>query len=253
MRIQLRLLIGLIIIMMAFTGCELKKEKEVVNQNTTGKSSITNEHISKKGIEADYPIITTENNSKDTTIWNQIIKKDFDKILDIYSFEPFPGLTPEPTSSNVILKVSYQIKLNNNNYSSFYYLADFNAPYSAHPTELSYTTNIDKRKNQRTILGDVVNLNEDFVKDFRNWDFISIEQGNAELDSAIKDYFKNITDEDLLRGLQNADIIGSGNVLDAYSYMTPEKLGISFGVPNYIGDHVEFERGYDKLGKYLKI
>ena len=33
--------------------------------------------------------------------------------------------------------------------------------------------------------------------------------------------------------------------------MTTDSLGISIGVPNYLGDHVEFEMDYNTLKPYL--
>jgi hypothetical protein len=116
---------------------------------------------------------------------------------------------------------------------------------------LAYTTNIDKVKNQRLKLSDIVTLNSDFVKNFREWNFVSEEEGNEELNKAIRDYISNMSDEDLLMGFLAADQIGSGNLWGMYSYLTPERLGISVSVPNYIGDHVEFERDYSELGDFL--
>jgi len=247
-----RYIFGLFLIIIIFSGCSSMKGKETISQKVSENTLIKSQQFLKNGVVAEYPIIVAGGNSKDINIWNQIIKKDFNKIIDIYSFEPMPLPKPAPTQIPTVLTVKYQTKLNNSNYLSFLYLADFNTYYSAHPSQLTYSTNINKKNNQRISLGDVVKLNKDFVKDFRTWDFIPIEQGNEELNKAIKDYFKNISDDELLNGFKKADILGTGNVMDMYSYMTTDTLGISIGVPNYIGDHVEFEREYDKISNFLK-
>jgi len=242
----------LFLLIVILSGCNSLKGKETISQTVPENTVIKSQQFLKNGVVAEYPFIVAGGNAKDINIWNQIIKKDFDKIIDIYSFEPMPLPEPAPTRNMTILNIKYDTKLNNSNYLSFLYWADFNSNYSAHPSELTYSTNINKKNNKRINLGDVVKLNKDFVKEFRTWDFIPIEQGNEELNKAIKDYFNNISDDELLNGFKKADIIESGNVMDMYSYMTTDALGISIGVPHYIGDHVEFERKYDKISKFLK-
>jgi hypothetical protein len=52
--------------------------------------------------------------------------------------------------------------------------------------------------------------------------------------------------------MKAADIIGSENRMDIYSYLTDNSLGISIGLPNYLGDHIELESDYNSLKPYLK-
>jgi hypothetical protein len=251
----------LFLFMIITYGCQSAKEKEVLKQ-TTGtqnpnhnsfEDQIKSESYHKDGIEASYPMFVTSDSEDLQNKWNKIISTDFNKVLQIYSFNPFPELTPSPTGVEpTILRINYDIKLNNNQVVSIFYLADFNSPYSAHPTDLVYTTNIGKEKEKRLKLSDIVELNSDFVNNFREWDFISAEAGNDELNQAIKDYMSNMSDEDLLMGFKAADQIGSENLWGIYSYLTQDRLGISVSVPNYIGDHVEFERDYTELEEFLK-
>lgn len=207
----------------------------------------------KDGIAAEYPKFISGGSEQELNNWNKIISSDFDKILHIYAFNPIPGPTPAPPATvPVILNINYDLKMNNQRLTSIFYRAAFHSSFSAYPTDLVYTTNIDKEKNRRIRLKDVVVLNQDFVKEFRTWDFIPFEEGNVELNQAIRDYISNISDEDLLKGFETADQIGSTNSWGIYSYYTPGKLGISVGVPNYAGDHVEFEKEYSKIQKYLQ-
>lgn len=247
-----RCLITMLIILVTFSGCGSVNKKVVMNQNEQGVDKIESQHYSKNGVEGEFPVVTTGEDTKNIQIWNKLIQNDFKKVLGIYSFMPIPAPAPSPTTATpILLTIRYETKQNNKDRLSILYLADFNATFTAHPTELTYTTNIDKKNNNRLKLSDIVKLNEDFVKEFRGWNFISAEPGNAELNLAIKDYFINMSDEDILLGFKNADIIGSGNLMDVYSYTTPTRLGISFGVPHYIGDHIEFEQDFDKLQNYL--
>ncbi|HKL78861.1 MAG TPA: hypothetical protein VJ888_00345, partial [Mobilitalea sp.] len=127
-----------------------------------------------------------------------------------------------------------------------------NSKYSAHPTELVYTTNIDLKAANRIALSDLVRIDEEFVRDFRNWEFILFEPGNEELNQAVIDYLASLEEDMLLGGFQRADIIGSDNYLGIFSYLTFDSLGISIAVPNYLGDHVEFERKFTELTDFLK-
>lgn len=205
------------------------------------------------GIEAVYPQFIPEHNEK-TVRWNRIIKADFDKILDIYSFRPIPEPSPSPgTKAPTILKITYEIKQNNDRYTSIFYTAAFMSPYSAHPTQLVYTTNLDKDKDLRLKLSDIVTLSNDFVASFRTWELVTDANSRQEVMQGIHDYIAGISDEDLLMGMQSADQIGSANLYDIYSYFTPDKLGISIGVPNFLGDHAEYEQEYSKLKPFLNL
>lgn len=217
-------------------------------------ASIMNIKYRRNGIEAEYPQIISGGSEDERKKWNQIINDDFQKILKIYSFQPFSGPTPVPADRiPVILRITYELKRNDDSFISILYKANYNSPYSAHPTELVYTTNIDKSNGSRISLSNIVKINDKFAEDFKHWDVIPFQGENEELQNAVQDYVINMSEEDLLKGFETADIIGSGNHWGVYSYLSGEHLGISLGVPNYIGDHAEFEQEYDKLKEYLRL
>ena len=254
-------LFTLLLFVILIIACNSLKKAEVIGINETSQitnsiiesDQVTAEQYRKDGIEASYPKFISEGNEDQRSIWNKLIQTDFNKILQIYSFNPFPDIIPGPTPVvPTILKIIYDIKSNNNHVISILYTAAFNSPYSAYPTDLVYTTNIDKEKNKRLQLSDIVNINLDLVKDFRNWDYIPYEAGNETLDRAVRDYMSSMTEEDLLLGFQTADQIGSDNLWGIFSYLTPNRLGISVSVPNYLGDHIEFERKYSDIKQYIK-
>jgi hypothetical protein len=225
---------------------------ETIAQTKDSNDEITEVPYQQDGYDAVYPNFISGGTQKQLEVWNQIITKDFEKIISIYSFNPLPQPTPSqgyrvPT----ILKLGYNIKENSDRFLSIFYEAAFRSPYSAHPTDLVYTTNIDKKNNKRIRLGDYIKLDNKFVKDFRTWDFIPFEEGNEEVNKAIRAFISDLSNQELLQGFQAADQIGSANLYNIFSYRTPEKLGISIGVPNYLGDHVEFEKNLADLGEYL--
>ncbi len=221
--------------------------------NSSDEKDITSTYYKKNGVVARYPTFVGGGTEKAISEWNRLIHEDFKRILDIYSFQPFPELTQTPTDSvPTILNINYELMVNNSAIFSVLYRAAFHSSFSAYPTELVYTTNIDKDKNTKLQLKDVVKLNKEFVENFRTWDFILFEYDNEELRKAVKDYLAGLSDEELLRGFLQADQINSKNSFGIYSYYKPDSMGISLSVPHYIGDHVEFEREYTKLEKYLK-
>lgn len=225
---------------------------EVSSENDS-MDHIENVEYHEKGIDASYPRIVSNGSAEMLEEWNRIIKEDFDKIIQIYSFQPFPG--PTPPSTDVVptlLTISYEVKSNTDAWLSLLYRADYNSIYSAHPSNLVYTTNIDKRVSKRIRLSDIINLNEAFVKEFRTWKLKETPENTKEVQEAIYDYISNISDEELLEGFRSADQIGSGNTWGIYSYLTKDSLGISIEVPNYAGDHAEFEQALTDLDQFLK-
>lgn len=205
-----------------------------------------------EGIEAYYPQIISGASPQKIKIWNEIITDDFNKILQLYSYDPYPENIKLPFDvPTANLTINYEVMLLNNQFFSIIYTATFINPYSAHPTELVYTTNIDTKKDIRLTLSDLILLNLDFVNSLKDWNFTTADPNNVEWNQAIKDIIKNLSDEFLLQGLEAADQIGSGNPLGIYTFLTPNKLSISISVPNFVGDHVEFEKDYSELRDYL--
>ncbi|HKM00089.1 MAG TPA: hypothetical protein VJZ06_09285, partial [Mobilitalea sp.] len=149
-----------------------REEKVITVSELYTSYQIEQQHYNKNGIEVDFPYFVS-GADKDTLVeWNRIIAKDLKKILDIYSFNPFPMAVPSPTGTiPVILTVKNVIKKVGDQYFSVFYTAAYNSKYSAHPTELVYTTNIDLKAANRIALSDLVRIDEEFVRDFRNWEF----------------------------------------------------------------------------------
>ena len=190
-----------------------------------------------------YPILTSEAKNEKLDVWNNIILQDIGRILRIYSAYTFtsPPKEEEPYLPNT-LHVTYEIKRNDSKYLSILYRADFYSPYAAYPTQMIYTTNIDKDNDRRLRLSDFIINQSALTDDITPWEIVDKNHENGEYYRAIHDYIKGLGKEILQMGFKFADIIGPDNYLGIYSYLIPNKLGISLSVPNYLGDHVEYER-----------
>lgn len=219
--------------------------------NTEAFEVKENPYITER-IEAAYPTIISGASQKKLDKWNRIIKDDFDKILAIYSYDPFAGINGLPDQTNrIVLNIQYEIKTLNKQFLSILYRASYNSPYSAHPTELVYTTNIDTMKDRRLTLRDLVQLDSSFASFLRSWEFSEVAPINPMLNAVVRTILNDMSDKELLEGLNTADQIGSGNRWGIFTYLTPNKFGVSVSVPHFAGDHVELEKAYDELKDFL--
>lgn len=197
----------------------------------------------RNGTLVSYPLIVSGGSSQDRDKWNNIILGDINEILKLYSAYGFTQPTKETDLYlQDTLNISYEIKRNDGRILSIFYMADFYSPYAAHPTQLIYTTNIDLVNNKRLKLSDIIAVDRALVENFTSWELVTRGDESQEFLSALKDYIQGLGKDILLMGFQSADIIGPDNYLGIYSYQTPERIGISISVPNYLGDHVEYEK-----------
>lgn len=194
------------------------------------------------GTYVTYPIIIFEANEEKQDIWNKIIFEDIGKVLKIYSAYAY---APHTDGADILqmdtLHITYDIKRFDNRYLSIFYTADFHSPYAAYPTQLIYTTNIDLQYDRRLRLSDFIKNNEHLVSNIVSWEIVTKDNDSKEYRRAVNDYIEGLGKDILLMGLEAADIIGPDNYLGIFSYLTPDNLGVSISVPNYLGDHVEFE------------
>lgn len=246
-----------LIILLTILAIAVLKSINHIQTAAMDKQRIEDVEYIRAGVRASYPGLISDDydENEKLSLINELILKDFNKILQLYSFNPYP----EPPSGALsdgktatILNITYQIMLNNPKYISIYYLASYSAPFAAHPTNLVYSTNIDKSRGQRLALGDLVNLEIAFADSLRGKKPVNEEQYPEYIKQGIAAYLSALSSEELLEGMRTADIIGAKNRMNIYSYMTADSLGISIGLPNYLGDHIELEADYDSLKPYLK-
>lgn len=190
-----------------------------------------------------YPSLVAETKSEKIDAWNNIILQDIGRILNIYSAYIFSS--PKEVGNLYLpdtLHITYDIKRNDNKYLSILYTANFYSPYAAYPTQMIYSTNIDKVSDKRIKLSDIILVDKSLVDDITSWDMVTQNNDNIDYHKAVIDYLNGLGKEVLYMGFKSADILGPDNYLDIYSYLTSDKLGVSISMPHYLGDHVEFER-----------
>ena len=201
-----------------------------------------------KGAFVSYPFVVTGTDATQVNMWNRIIIEDIDKILGLYSFDSLPQTKEEPDLfMQSTLYIRYYIKRNDDRFLSIFYTADFYNPYAAYPTQAVFTTNIDLVNNRRLYLLEIIGKDIDLSRDITSWELITHDMSGQEYSKIVKDYILGLGEEARRRGFLTADIIGPGNYLGIFSYITPSRIGISISVPNYIGDHAEFEKDIDKI------
>jgi hypothetical protein len=207
-----------------------------------GGYEIKEKVFQRNGTYIAYPILISETEDEKLDSWNSIIVEDIGRILNIYSAYTF---APPPAGEDLYLQdtlhITYEIKRNDNRYLSIVYKADFYSPYAAYPTQMVYTTNIDKEKGRRLRLSDIIPDPKFLADDLTSWDIVSKYDDLKEYPGAVRDYINGLGKEILQMGLEKADIIGADNYLGIYSYLTPDRVGISISVPHYLGDHAEYE------------
>ena len=68
-------------------------------------------------IDASYPQVVSGATQENINEWNDIILSDFNKILDLYSYQPYPELSNGPTQAKTSnLTIDYTITLLNDQF-----------------------------------------------------------------------------------------------------------------------------------------
>lgn len=118
---------------------------------------------------------------------------------------------------------------------------------TAHPSSLFYTANYDWKTGDPLRLTDLAKIDAAFVKKLKASKPKDVDPDSAEM--AARAYLdESNNDLDWLETVGNADL---GNESDTYSYVTKDALGVSFGVPHALGDHVAYEIPFADLAGTL--
>lgn len=212
-------------------------------QKGLGMLTLSTRTYQHNGEYVTYPLVVSGADAWRMNLWNSIIIEDINKIIRMYPSNSFPQPIEGPDIfKNSTLHIIYYIKRNDDKYLSILYTADFFNPYAPYPTQSVYTTNIDLVNDRRMYLPDIIDTDTLLSMDITSWELVTQGMGGEEYLKAIKDYILGLGKETLNRGFLAADIIGRENFLGIFSYITPTRIGISISVPNYVGDHAEFEK-----------
>jgi len=200
---------------------------------------LTEKTYQDNGVYVSYPQAVSDTGKSRTDLINGIILADINRFLNLYSKDV---IAPPAAGSGLFLRdtlhIGYEIMRNDDRILSIFYTADFYSPYAPHPTQLIFSTNIDLINNRRLKLSDILQVDDVLPDEFLFWEPV----GNGQYINEIRDYIRGLGKEVLRSGFGSADIIGSMNRLGIFSYLKPNRIGISISVPNYLGDHAEFEK-----------
>ncbi|MFC5531167.1 hypothetical protein [Cohnella yongneupensis] len=125
-----------------------------------------------------------------------------------------------------------------------------NVEGAAYPNNHFYTANMDLKTGKPLRLSDLIDIDADFVNKLKaskpkDGDPESVEQAAR---THLNDGY---AEEDWIGALRAADLPGTDNIANAYSYVMNDSLGVSLGVPHALGDHVEYEIPIAELGPLL--
>ncbi|KZE40470.1 hypothetical protein AV540_25740 [Brevibacillus parabrevis] len=198
-----------------------------------------------KGIVIRYPqLLNSKNGIKQDEI-NKLIKDEAMKVLNYYA----DGLDV------LALEIHYKIKYHGEKLMSIEYTGIGNIKGSAHPNNIFFTTNINLEEARKIRLADIVTINEQFFEVIKSGKF-TLQNGVIKDKSEVVQRFNEYSIDELAKMFTNSDSldkVGTEQQSDVFSYFTNDNLGISFGVPHVLGDHLEIEIKYSDILKNLKI
>lgn len=214
-----------------------------MNRDSESRYMLTERIFQNNGTYVSYPVIISGDSEENLNVLNEIIIGDVNKILSLYDvYKALPPAGGKDLFLGNTLNMGYEIKRNDEDYLSIFYTADFFSPYGAYPTQSVYTTNIDLQNLKRLKLADITAVNDTLLNEFLSWQPVGV---NPQYIQGIRDYIEGLGAGTLKAGFASADIIGPENILGIFSYLKPDRIGISISLPIYLGNHAEFEKEYE--------
>lgn len=230
------------------TASSKKNENETDAQslnNASGNYNINPKVYKNKNITVNYPQITNLGAANKQSTINQLIKND---VLS------YVNKNIEADSS---LELKYSVKLQTPDLLSIQYSGVANAPNTAHPSNIFYTTNINMKDVKKLRLPDIVNVDANLVNAFKKGQYVDSRGMSKEAQAQITGYVNdNISTSDLVKYFNGADSFDIENVnqSNTFSYLTKDSIVISINVPHALGDHAEFSIPLtDKQLEILKL
>ena len=151
--------------------------------------------------------------------------------------------------TNLTLTVDYNLTYNTNDWLSVSFNGYGDMVGAAHPSAILRTLNLNLKDGSAVQLGDIYDVNADFVRVFRAAfaaqvaDRIGVITGAPSEQTNSMAKYLDLWNDPALIGFLN----------DSPCYMTHDKIGISLDVPHISGDHFETEIPYSDLAGNLKL
>ena len=248
------ILISLISLSIFIGGCGSNKTVKSTSNNTSPESSNNNNSNSTspvektyklekngytdKNVTVTYPQVTNLlDNSKETTI-NELIRNE---ALSDFS---------KGVGDNLDLKIDYTIKLESADILSIQYSGEGFTKGASHPSNYFYTTNIDMKSGKRLKLANLVNIDENLVKKFKeakymDWETKDNSENSKKKQLGVTGFVNSIATKDLIKYFNQSDGRGiEENPSNTFSFLTNNSIVISINVLHPIGDHAEYQIDY---------
>lgn len=225
-----KLILLIILLVISITLCSCKKSNNIENSyNKIEKSLEDNiytiegeKYEEEKGITIIYPKIKYKDEEKSNII-NSIIKFGALSIVNYYIGE-----------NEFNLYSNYNITRHDNDILSIVFEGYV---YRNSVRKIFYTINIDLVNNKLLKLSDFVNVNENFVSKFKN----------GEISENKKSYLGNLSNEEIMRKLEDCDIINEFAESKSFCYLTKDSLGVSLQIDDELVNHIESEISLKEL------
>lgn len=244
---KLMILLPMILLLISCSTINNFNFYDVKSSNRTSSKAtgyeIQSHTYTNNNIEISYPKLMGLADPEREAEINRIIEKDAISIIDLDS---------DP-SKKTDIEMDYRITFKNDKLVSIQYLGSIYTKGATYPLNIIYTTNIDLVKAIKVKLSDLVEISEIFVEKFKQGDYkpfnvhLSLQEEGV-LDNALTSY----SDQALLDSFMQADVVWGEKGYGTFSYITNDSIGISISVQHAIGDHIEIEIPFEKLGSELR-
>lgn len=235
--------------MLQLTACGSEKgHSAIINEKSNSlekaiKSySVLSERYIFQDININYPQISGLSNVPTQNSVNRLLMEEALKITENYHSD----------DDGVSMDVDFVIKQKSERLISVQYIGDVYVENSPHPTNLFYTTTIDLKNGTKIRLGDLVKIDTELVKKFRDGRYIPNGELNLDQEGALTELKEGFTDEELIDMFVAADNIYKSNSSHTFIYFTENSMGISIGTPHVVGDHMEIEIPYENIRSLVR-
>lgn len=244
---KLLFLLVLIIVSIQLTACGAKKEYSAVvkgkGDSTNQPYSVLSESYVFKDAKINYPQINGLSNVSLQESLNSLLKEEALSITETYKAD----------DNEVHLEVDFVIKQKSERLISVQYLGYVYVQNTPHPTNLFYTTTINLKSGSKVKLADLLKIDKELVKKFRDGRYIPFDEGlNLEKEGVLTDLIEGFTDEELIDLSVAADKMDESNSSNTFTYFTDNSIGISIGIPHPYGDHLEIEIPYEEIRSLVR-
>ena len=195
--------------------------------------------IEENNIHVRYPVIKDSNDTQKELDLNHMIAQD---ITDLVSSQ----LSNAPEAGDLSLELDYTISGYADQVLSISYIGTSYIKDGLFPVNTYHTLNIDLNQGEKLILTDIVNINEELMKQFKEGayfpytDDLNLVASELSPTTIIEEQY---TDEALISYFQNEN---------AKFYLTDYEIVLSIEIPHVLGDHLEMGIPYEVLGSNKK-